>query len=263
MLNWKLLGDLLPSELKLECERAEIEVSPKGSHNMIKLSKYILSNGYDPETFFFNTHYQADKTHPLLGMTSAVTGPAKMYNAHARVSSSAAVTTSTTSAARPIASAPLMHNNPGLSSTSQTLRSDDKLLEMFERMSLGVEKMVALLEAKKGDSLGVDRSSPNVPCWDSPESDCSFGSSERSSFTSSKYSSVGNSLGRRYDKSLLIKHRICLPFQHGNCPDQYEDHHTNDYGQEVLHCCGLCWTDSPENQCYNPASECPGQFYYC
>ena len=75
MLNWKLLGDLLPSELKLECERAGIEVSPKGSHNMIKLSKYILSNGYDPETFFFNTHYQADKTHPLLGMTSAVTGP--------------------------------------------------------------------------------------------------------------------------------------------------------------------------------------------
>ena len=159
MLNWKLLGDLLPSELKLECERAGIEVSPKGSHNVIKLSKYILSNGYDPESFYFNTHYQADKSHPLLGMTSAVTGPAKMYNDHARVSSSAAVTTSTTSAARPIASAPLMHNNPGLSSTSQTLRSDDKLLEMFERMSLGVEKMVALLEAKKGDSLGVDRSS--------------------------------------------------------------------------------------------------------
>ena len=29
MLNWKLLGDLLPSELKLECERAGIEVSQR------------------------------------------------------------------------------------------------------------------------------------------------------------------------------------------------------------------------------------------
>ena len=97
MLNWKLLGDLLPSELKLECERAGIEVSPKGSHNVIKLSEYILTNGYNPESFYFNTHYQADKT-PLL--TSAVECQARMYNAHARVSSPAAVTTSTSSSPR-------------------------------------------------------------------------------------------------------------------------------------------------------------------
>ena len=261
MLNWKLLGDLLPSELKLECERAGIEVSPKGSHNVIKLSKYILSNGYDPESFYFNTHYQADKSHPLLGMTSAVEGQAKMYNAHARVSPPAAVQTSTTSSSRPLTSAPPIHNTPGPSATTQTFRSDENLLQMFAKMSFGIEKMVALMEAKKSEALCGDGSPPS--CWDSSESDCSFGSSERSSLTSSRYSSVGNSSGRRYDKALLIKHRICLPFQHGNCADQYEDNHVNEYGQEVQHCCGLCFTDSPDNQCYNPANECPGQYFYC
>ena len=40
MMNWKLLGDLLPSELRLECERAGISASGKDSHNFIKLSKY-------------------------------------------------------------------------------------------------------------------------------------------------------------------------------------------------------------------------------
>ena len=69
MLNWKLLGDLSPRELKLECERAGLAASDKDSHNFIRLSKYIMSNGYDPETFFFNTLYQADKTNPLVGMT--------------------------------------------------------------------------------------------------------------------------------------------------------------------------------------------------
>ena len=69
MLNWKLLGDLSPRELKLECERAGLAASDKDSHNFIRLSKYIMSNGYDPATFFFNTHYQADKTNPLVGMT--------------------------------------------------------------------------------------------------------------------------------------------------------------------------------------------------
>jgi hypothetical protein len=69
MMNWKLLGDLLPSELRLECERAGISASGKDSHNFIKLSKYIMGNGYDPETFFFNTLYQADKANPLVGIT--------------------------------------------------------------------------------------------------------------------------------------------------------------------------------------------------
>ena len=40
-MNWKLLGDLLPSELRLECERAGIAPSVNDSHNFIKLSKYI------------------------------------------------------------------------------------------------------------------------------------------------------------------------------------------------------------------------------
>ena len=45
MLNWKLLGDLSPRELKLECERAGLAASDKDSHNFIRLSKYIMSNG--------------------------------------------------------------------------------------------------------------------------------------------------------------------------------------------------------------------------
>ena len=67
---WKLLGDLLPAELKLECERAAIPPSDKSSHNFVKLSKYIMSSGYDPETFFFNTLYQADKASNLMGMVA-------------------------------------------------------------------------------------------------------------------------------------------------------------------------------------------------
>ena len=70
MWSWKLLGDLEPEELKLECERANLSSSDKVSHNCIKMSKYILSNGYDPETFYFNTHYKADKTSPLMGMSA-------------------------------------------------------------------------------------------------------------------------------------------------------------------------------------------------
>ena len=70
MHSWKLLGDLLPGELRLECERAGLKAVEKDSHNFVKLAKYILSNGYDPEMFYFNTLYQADKSNPLLGMMS-------------------------------------------------------------------------------------------------------------------------------------------------------------------------------------------------
>ena len=72
MWSWKLLGDLEPEELKLECERANLLSSDKVSHNCIKLSKYILNNCYDPETFYFNTHYKADKTSPLMCMSALV-----------------------------------------------------------------------------------------------------------------------------------------------------------------------------------------------
>ena len=70
MHSWKLLGDLLPGELRLECERAGLKAVEKDSHNFVKLAKYILSNGFDPEMFYFNTLYQADKSNPLLGMMS-------------------------------------------------------------------------------------------------------------------------------------------------------------------------------------------------
>ena len=115
-------------------------------------------------------------------MTSAVEGQAKMYNAHARVSPPAAAQTSTTSSSRPLTSAPPIHNTPGPSATTQTFRSDENLLQMFAKMSFGIEKMVALMEAKKSEALCGDGSPPS--CWDLSESNCSFGSSERSSLTS-------------------------------------------------------------------------------
>ena len=92
MLHWKLLGDLLPSELRLECERAGITPSGKDSHDFIRLSKYVMSNGYDPETFFFNTIYQTDKTSPLLGMTPGAVGRA---SSQAKVASKPPLATGT------------------------------------------------------------------------------------------------------------------------------------------------------------------------
>ena len=71
MWTWKLLGDLQAEELKLECERANLVSSDKAFHNCVKLAKYILGNGYDPETFYFNTHYKADKSSPLIGMSAS------------------------------------------------------------------------------------------------------------------------------------------------------------------------------------------------
>ena len=67
---WKLLGALLPAELKFECERAAIPPSNISSHNSVKLAKYIMTNGYDPETFYFNILYHADKTSNLMGMVA-------------------------------------------------------------------------------------------------------------------------------------------------------------------------------------------------
>jgi hypothetical protein len=138
MLNWKLLGDLLPSELKLECEKAGIAASSKDSHNLLKLSKYSMSNGKDPETFYFNTHYQADKTHPFLGMTTATgfgnEGSAKVFTTQARVSPTVSATTPTNSGPPPSA-IPIQREATGVS-TSKTLNLDDSLvLELLKNMS--------------------------------------------------------------------------------------------------------------------------------
>ena len=65
---WKLLADLLPGQLKLECKRASISPSEEASHNLVKVSKYIMANGYDPETFYFNTLYESDSANNLMGM---------------------------------------------------------------------------------------------------------------------------------------------------------------------------------------------------
>ena len=68
MKNWKLLGELSAEEVKLECERANLVVKQNSSQNLVRLSKYIMTTGYDPETFFFNTLYQGIKNVSLVGM---------------------------------------------------------------------------------------------------------------------------------------------------------------------------------------------------
>ena len=248
MLCWKLLGDLLPNELRLECERAGLKVSEKESHNFVKLAKYILSNGYDPEDFFFNTYYQSDKSSPLVGMIND--SQAKSPNAGG------------TASRGPSSTRLLGSSLPPSSDESSTA-----LFGLFSKMSKDIEKLVSIMEVKKtatASGVGVDRSeqrspSPDLPFWDSLESVTPSVSSVSSSEASSGYSRSSDFFGRRYDKSMLIEDRICLAYQHGNCI--YADQairHENAFGQNVLHYCGLCWTDSPDNQCYYPAAECPG-----
>ena len=259
MLSWKLLGDLLPGELRLECERAGVKASDKDSHNYVKLSKYILGNGYDPENFFFNTIYQTDKNNPLVGMVSG-----RVTN---QLPSNTRVTAPTVlSAARASPSTTSTQGDSGFERGSSqpgvVLGNDSKsLFTLFTKMSQDIQKLVTIMEDKKcvtGSGLGVDRAgkgspTPDLPSWDSFESDSSM------SDTFSEDSSSSDFWDRSYDRNLLIKDRICLAYQHGNCiyPDQGIKHE-NARGQNVLHYCGLCWTDSPENQCFFPGNECPG-----
>ena len=267
-MNWKLLGDLMPSELRLECERAGIAPSVKDSHNFIRLSKYIMSNGYDPETFFFNTIYQADKTNPLVGMTPGAVSPS-----------------STQVKPQEATKSPLqakMTNPIRFDSTSKNSilhppdENMEKLLGLCSTMSENIKKLVTLMEEKQMSNvnsdleeygseeddatMGMDGSlygSYGTPSW------YSFGSN---SVSSSSKSSTGHSRfknGRRYDREMLISDNICLSYQHGRCSygDDYHGLHSSEHGQDVLHYCGLCWTDSPDNQCYDPAYKCRGPYF--
>ena len=267
-MNWKLLGDLMPSELRLECERAGIAPSVKDSHNFIRLSKYIMSNGYDPETFFFNTIYQADKTNPLVGMTPGAVSPS-----------------STQVKPQEATKSPLqakMTNPIRFDSTSKNSilhppdENMEKLLGLCSTMSENIKKLVTLMEEKQMSNvnsdleeygseeddatMGMDGSlygSYGTPSW------YSFGSN---SVSSSSKSSTGHSRfknGRRYDREMLISDNICLSYQHGRCSygDDYHGLHPSEHGQDVLHYCGLCWTDSPDNQCYDPAYKCRGPYF--
>ena len=268
MLHWKLLGDLLPSELRLECERAGISPSSKDSHNCIRLSKYVMSNGCDPETFFFNTIYQTDKTSPLIGMTPGAGGKA---SSQAKIASAVPLATGT---ATPIQmdSAP---RNSLLHPSDDHMKT---LLNLFTTMSENIKKLVTLTEGRKqkdntipdtDSNMGSDGSldgsddrsedgSSGTPSW------YSFGSNPSvyaSDVAISNYSSFKHN--RRYDKELLITDNICLAYQHGNCSfgENYQGFHESEHGSgDVFHCCGLCWTDSPDNQCYDPAYKCKGPF---
>merc|ERR1712129_395795 len=146
MMNWKLLGDLLPNELRLECERAGIAPSVKESHNFIRLSKYIMSNGYDPETFFFNTIYQADKTNPLVGMTPGAVSPSSFQ---------AAVPTKSLLQAK--VPNPIRIDSPSKNSILHPPdESMEKLLGLFTMMSENIKKLVTLMEEKQMSNVNSD-----------------------------------------------------------------------------------------------------------
>lgn len=265
MWNWKLLGDLDPNELKLECERANLVGSDKAFHNCIKLSKYILNNGYDPETFYFNTHYKADKTNPLVGM-AVPTG--QLCAARNAPSSRTNVTSAKVKTASCSVSNPVTANTTPQNSADRML---DSILGLVQTLSSDVKQLLAIKEQDKPrcqgkpssglseDSFEDGTSLPSLPFWDSLESV----PSSRSSLGTSAYS-FGSRLTthRKYDKNLLISSSICIAFQHGTCPYGEEaDSHVNRNGEKVIHYCGLCETDSPDNQCYSPAYKCPGPYF--
>ena len=258
MQSWKLLGDLQPQELRLECERAGLKPSQKESYNFIKMAKHILGNGYNPEDFYFNTMYKTDMSDPLFGM----------INGNGAKVSSAGV-----SASSPF-TAPGCSPSDGALGSSTPPTSDGTsaaLFGLFTKMSQDIQKLVSIMEVKEtatASGVGVGRSkerspSPDLPFWDAFEtvssSPSSSGYSQSCSSSGYSYSSSGDFFGRSYDKSLLIKDGICLAYQHGNCSfGSQTAKHMNAFGRSVLHVCGLCWTDSPYNQCHDPAIQCPG-----
>ena len=130
MKNWKLLGELSAEEVKLECERANLVVKQNSSQNLVRLSKYIMTTGYDPETFYFNTLYQGNKNAPLVGMA------APGGNVQAGFSSSR-------TRILPLEAAP----TPASSSTSAQLdESVDQILALLTTMAGDVQRLVTLTQ---------------------------------------------------------------------------------------------------------------------
>ena len=109
------------------------------------------------------------------------------------------------------------------------------------------------------NSSGSDDGSTGTPSWYSYGSNSSVYASNVSSTNQSSFKHY-----RRYDKELLITDKICLAYQHGSCSfgEDFQGFHPSEHGGgDVFHCCGLCWTDSPDNQCYDPAYKCRGSFF--
>ena len=130
MKNWKLLGELSAEEVKLECERANLVVKQNSSQNLVRLSKYIMTTGYDPETFYFNTLYQGNKNAPLVGMA------APGGNVQAGFSSSR-------TRILPLEAAP----TPASSSTSAQLdESVEQILALLTTMAGDVQRLVTLTQ---------------------------------------------------------------------------------------------------------------------
>ena len=260
---WKLLADLLPGQLKLECKRASISPSDEASHNLVKISKYIMANGYDPETFYFNTLYESDSANNLMGM---IPTEGKFNAGQAKPSS-----------ATPVRISAGVATTSSLNPPVQPKHEDDLfILNQIKKMSSEIESLKLQMEEQRrpaqkkhftGSGLERDRqevlsSLSGLSSWDSFGSTSSE-SSVSSSFFSEKHRARLESRlvsRRKYNKDLLIENNICLAFQHGTCSyeDDYVGYHPDGYGHLVLHFCGLCETDSPDNQCYYPANKCPG-----
>lgn len=151
--------------------------------------------------------------------------------------------------------------------------NEEFILDQIKKMSSDIKNWKSLMteltraaqQAPGSDRYRRDDVSylPTSSSWDLFGSVSSFDSSINFSFFSEKHSAKPEtrlSSRRKYHRDLLISYNIYLAFQHGTCPhdDKYQGYHPNAHGQKVLQYCGLCETDSPNNQCYYPANKCPG-----
>ena len=134
---WKLLADLLPGQLKLECKRASLSPSEEASHNIIKINKYIMANGCDPESFYFNTLYESDTANNLMGMipTTSQALPSSTTSAPSatpvRMSAGVAITS---------------HVNPTL---QPKFEDEHFILNQIKKMSSEIESLKLQIEEQR------------------------------------------------------------------------------------------------------------------
>ena len=203
---WKLLADLLPGQLKLECKRASLSPSEEASHNLVKISKYIMANGYDPESFYFNTLYESDTANNLMGMIPTTSQALPSY------------TTSASSATSVRMSAGVAITSPVNPTLQPKFEDEHFILNQIKKMSSEIESLKQQMEEqrrpaqKKGSGLERDRqdelsSVSGLSSWYSFGSTSSE-SSVGSSFFSEKHRAKLESRlvsRRKYNKDLLIR----------------------------------------------------------
>ena len=134
MKNWKLLGDLSAEEVMLECERANLVVVQNSSQNLVRLSKYVMTTGYDPETFFFNTLYQGIKNVPLVGMAAP---GGNVQATRARIS---------TMGAAPVPSSSAQGSSSTSNMKASSEESVEKIFSLFTTMAGDLHTLVTLAQ---------------------------------------------------------------------------------------------------------------------